>query len=352
MYANAANCEFMHKKNKNLLAIYGQLVKIVEPAIEKILLSSTHKKYHNIIKYQISAGGKRLRPVLAILVAKMMGGREKDVLYPAAALEVLHNYTLIIDDIIDHGKLRRNKPTVWKKFGRNVTDCISMAYAASIFDIPGEQKNKNEIIKVLAKTLKAITDGQIFDILFEQSGRDDESYATKNRYSQISLKDYFEMVRKKTASLFQSCAEIGGLCTEASASKMKSLKNFGLNLGIAFQIQDDILDIFGEEKKFGKKIGKDIIERKLGNIVILLAMAEFNLREKEKFLSILRKKRIKNGDVVRGIALLQKTGAQARAQKLEISFIKKAKRALAEFPQNKWNKILVELVDFLATRKA
>ncbi len=341
-----------HKKKKNSLVVYSQLVKIVEPAIERILSASTHKKYRNIIKYQVAAGGKRLRPVLAILVGKMTGGREKDILYPAAALEILHNYTLIIDDIIDHGKLRRNKPTVWKKFGRNITNCVSMAYAASIFDLPENQKNRNAITSVLAKTLKAITDGQIFDILFEQSGCDDESYVTKNRYSQISLKDYFEMVRKKTASLFMACAEVGGLCAGAPASKIKSLKNFGLNLGIAFQIQDDILDIFGEEKKFGKKIGKDIMERKLGNIVILLAMAEFNLQEKEKFLSILRKKRIKNSDVTHGIALLQKTNAQAKAQKLETSFIKKAQRALAELPQNKWNEILGELVDFLATRKA
>lgn len=340
------------KKNKNSLVVYSQITKIVEPAIAKILLSSTHKKYHNVVKYQISAGGKRLRPILAILICKMMGGREKDVLCPAAALEILHNYTLIIDDILDHGKLRRNKPTVWKKFGKSMAELIAIDYVASVFDIPDEQKNKNEITRILAKTLKAVTDGQIFDILFEQSGRDDESYVTKNRYSQISLKDYFEMVRKKTASLFTACAEVGGLCAGASAGKTKSLKKFGLNLGIAFQIQDDILDIFGEEKKFGKKIGKDIIERKLGNIVILLAMAEFNLRGKEKFLSILRKKRIKNGDVARGITLLKKTNALTKAQKLETSFIKKAKRVLAGLPRNKWNETLGELVDFLSTRKA
>jgi geranylgeranyl diphosphate synthase type I len=341
-----------NKKNKNSLAVYSQLVKIVEPAIKRILSASTHKKYHHIIKYQISAGGKRLRPVLAILVCKMMGGREKDILYPAAALEILHNYTLIIDDIIDHGKLRRNKPTVWKKFGKSMAECIAIDYVASVFDIPNEQKNKNEITRILAKTLKSVTDGQFFDVLFEQSGREDENYVVKNRYSQISLKDYFEMVRKKTASLFMACAEIGGLAGGAPAGKIKLLKNFGLNLGIAFQIQDDILDIFGDEKKFGKKIGKDIMERKLGNLVILLAMAEFNLREKEKFLSILRKPRIKNSDVARGIALLKKTNAQVKAQKLAMNFIKKAKRALAELPPNKWNKILGELVDFLADRRA
>jgi len=341
----------MAKAKQNISSILEKMSRAIEPVIHDILILGVHKKFHNIVKYQIEAGGKRLRPALAILTGRMMGTREKNIIYPAAALEILHNYTLIIDDIIDHGKLRRGKPTVWKKFGRSTAENISMAYAASIFDLPISQKNKLEIDKILAKTLKAITDGQIFDVLFEQDGREDEEYVVKNRYSQISLRDYFKMINQKTASLISACAEIGGICAGASEKDLKKLKNFGYNIGMAFQIQDDILDILGDEKKFGKKIGKDILERKLGNILILIAMAEFNLKEKEKFLGILRKKKIKSQDVAFGINLIKKTNAAEKAWKLEINFINKAKRDLAKLPQNKWNKILGELINFLASRK-
>jgi geranylgeranyl diphosphate synthase type I len=345
----------MDNKKENLKdstkKIYQEIVKAVEKAIMKILLYSVDKKYHNLIRYQIACGGKRLRPVLAILAARMMGGRDKDILYPAAALEILHNYTIIIDDIIDSGKLRRGKPTAIKQFGPRITECVAIDYVASVFDMPKEQSSKEKIYQTLIKTLKAMVNGQIYDILFEQGCMESEEYVIKNRYSQISLKDYFEMVKKKTASLFESCAEIGGICANAPLERMKILKDFGRNLGIAFQIQDDILDIFGEERKFGKKIGKDILERKLGNIVILLAMGEFNLKNKAKFLNILRKRKIGINDLTGAINLIDKTGAFKKAQKLEIGYIKKAKKNLSALPQNKWNKILEELVDYLADRK-
>ena len=152
-------------------------------------------------------------------------------------------------------------------------------------------------------------------------------------------------------SLFQACSEVGGICAKANDRKLKLLKGFGFNLGMAFQIQDDILDIFGDEKKLGKKIGKDIEERKLGNIIILLAMSEFSLKDKKKFLNILRKKRISSKDIKEGIDLIKKTKAQEKAYKLEMNYIKKAKQSLAKLPKNKWNKILVDLTDYLVKRK-
>ena len=336
---------------KDLKLEIKKITKAVDPAIDKILCFSVLKNHHDIIKYPISVGGKRIRPALAILTCQMMGGKAKDSLYPAASLEILHNYTLIIDDIIDHGELRRKKQTAWKKYGKVMAEFISMDYAASIFYFPENIKNKEKITKILAKTLKAITDGQILDVLFEQGGREDEIYIVKNRYSRISIKNYFEMIRSKTASLFQACSEIGGICAKTQTKKIKLLKGFGFNLGIAFQIQDDILDIFGDEKKFGKKIGKDIEERKLGNIIILLAMSEFSLKDKKKFLNILRKKRISSKDIKEGIDLIKKTKAQEKAYKLEMNYIKKAKQSLAKLPKNKWNKILVDLTDYLVKRK-
>jgi len=340
----------MTSKKENLRTVFIEIKKNANQAINKILSSSQDKKHQAIIKYQISCGGKRIRPGLAILTCRMAGGKQNDVLYPAAALEILHNYTLIVDDIIDHSNFRRKKPTVWKKYGKSIAECISMGYAASIFDLPAAQKNKEKVYPVLARTLKAITDGQILDILFEQRGREDEDYIQKNRYSQISIKNYFEMTSKKTASLLEACCEIGGICANATRKEILLLKDFGYNLGIAFQIQDDMLDMFGEEKKFGKKIGGDIIERKLGNIVMLSAFKEFSLKDKKSFLSILRKKKINNPDAKAGINLIKKTKAREKAYQLEMKFITKAKKSLNSLPKNKYNKYLQELTDLLVGR--
>ncbi len=331
--------------------ILAKTAKIIDSVVLKILCSSVYRKHHKIIKHQIEIGGKRLRPVLAILSCRMMGGATKDALYPAAALEILHNYTLIVDDIIDHSDFRRGQPTVCKKYGRSIAESISISYAASIFDIADKRGNVQKCYPVFAKTLKMMADGEIFDILFEQGGRDDEKYIVKNRYRQISLNDYFGMIGKKTAGLTGACAEVGGVCANASAKEIKLLKSFGYNLGMAFQIQDDILDIFGDEKKFGKKIGKDIEERKLGNITILLAMDEFSLKDKKRFLNILRKKKISGKDIKEGIGLIKKTSAQSDAYKLEMNYIKKAKQSLANLPKNKWNDILNELTDYLVERR-
>ena len=323
----------------------------VDSAIMKILFSSVIKGHQDLIKYQIEMGGKRLRPILAIISCKMMGGEMKNVLYPSAALEILHNYTLIVDDLIDRSELRRGKPTLWKKYGKSVADCVSMSYAASIFDLPANTSSKEKIYYILAKTLKVITDGQILDILFEQGGRQDENYVLKNRYSMVSTKDYYKMAGGKTASLFMSCMEVGGVCANAKEEELKCLKGFGYNLGMAFQIQDDILDIFGEEKKFGKKIGKDVEERKLGNVVMLLAMKDFSAKNKKIFLNILRKDKITNKDIKEGIALIKNTKAFERAVKLEMSYVRKAKNSLAKLPKNKWNKALEDLTDYLVKRK-
>ena len=337
---------------ENLQTTQKKIAKSVDSAIKEIIIQSVSKKHHDIIKYTIGVGGKRLRPVLAIICCQMMGGSMRDSLYPAAALEILHNYTLIVDDIIDHSEFRRKKPTAWKKFGNSIAECIAVSYAASIFDIANKCKNLQRCNSTLTKALKTVADGEILDILFEQSGREDEKYVTKNRYLQITLRDYNEMAMKKTASLFSACAEIGGICANATEGKIKLLKDFGHNIGIAFQIQDDILDIYGDERKTGKKVGRDLIERKMGNIVILLAMKEFSLTEKKNFLSILRKKKISNQDIKKGVNLIKKTEALDNAHKLGIKYIRKAKLSLAKLPQNKWNKLLGELSDYLVKRNS
>jgi geranylgeranyl diphosphate synthase type I len=323
----------------------------LEPVIQEILCLHVDKEREKLVNYQISVNGKRMRPALAVLSYSALGGKTKDVLYPAAGLEILHNYSLIIDDIIDNSKLRRGEPTTWAKFGKAIAQCIGINYSAAIFQAANHSKNSEKISEIFTKTMKIIADGEILDILLEQSGRENEFYIQEARYKQVKEKDYFEMVSKKTALLFQTSCEIGGICADANKTQINALKNYGHNLGIAFQIKDDILDIFGEEKKFGKKIGADIRERKRGNIVILLALKELISDNRNKFLEIIKKPRISEKDIEQAIDLINTTDTRKSAYELGQSFIDKAKKNLKSLPQNKWNNFLSHTADFAIKRE-
>ncbi len=328
-----------------------KLKKIINLTIDEFLLLGVSTKFKSIIHYQITNGGKRLRPILAILTCQLLGGKLKDVIGPAAGLEILHNYTLIIDDIIDHSLFRRNQPTTWVKYGKSIAECIAIDYGAAIFQAVGKAHKSVEISNTLAMSMKKIIEGEILDILFERRGREDEPYVTRNRPKIITKRAYLDMIAKKTASLFEASCEVGGLCGQATKKQILALKDYGFNLGMAFQIRDDILDIFGSEKKFGKKIGGDIKERKGGNIVLLYALQNFNKQEKKELINLLKKKKINQQGINRVVKFITKTKARQEAEKLQKIFAEKARQALRTLSTNKHRKILELLIDFVIKRE-
>jgi len=337
------------KEKFNILL--SELVSAINPVIEELLDSYVSEEIQKIVRYQTSTGGKRIRSILAVLSCRLLGGQTKDVLYPAAGLELLHNYSLIIDDIIDNSNLRRGLPTTWSKFGKSIAQCIAIDYSAAAFQAANQSSKPFIMSDLFAKTIKTIVDGEILDILFEQAGRDEEPYVLENRYREISQKDYFRMISRKTATLFQACCEAGAICAEAEQKEVDALKEFGFNLGMAFQIQDDILDIFGEEKTFGKKIGKDIEERKGGNIVIILALEELNSNGRNDLLELIRKERTDKKEIAAAIKLIEKTKAREKARLAGKKFIERARKNLEILPQNEWSDILREIAEFIIQRE-
>jgi geranylgeranyl diphosphate synthase, type I len=341
----------MALSEKKLDFLLKEYSKLIEPAMAELLTSSVDKKYKDIMKYQVFTGGKRIRPALALIACQLAGGSIKDAVFAAAGLEIIHNYSLIIDDIIDKSYLRRNKPTTWAKFGKSIAECAAVDYSCAVFQAANKSKKPVEISELFAKTLKTIIDGEILDILFEQAGRNDEPFIVKNRYHDIKEKDYLQMVHKKTATLFESSCEAGGIIAGASQKKIKALKDYGLNLGLAFQIQDDILDIFGKTKSFGKKIGKDIIERKGGNIIIMAALKELSPAEKQKILATMKKDEVTEEDVGNIMKLIVKTESLQKAYRLEKKFIDKAIESLRPLPNNKWKGYLKKIANFMLIRE-
>lgn len=342
----------MTEEKQELKQVFEDLKDKIDPVIEEVLKSGIDEKFQPLALHQIQTGGKRLRPSLAILSCQMLGGKLEDILYPAAGLEILHNYTLIIDDIIDHSSFRRNQPTTWAKYGKSIAKCVAVDYSAAIFQTANHASDPSRVSEIFAVVLKKIIDGEITDILFERAGRDDEPFVVQNRYKTVSQDDYFKMISAKTASLFEAACELGGVCANVSQDSIQALKEYGFNLGLAFQIQDDILDIFGDQKKFGKPIGADIRERKgNGNIVLLYTAKELADSDQGIIDKVITEETITQEDIEKVISLINKTSARQKAEELGQSFIKKAKEALKSLPQNKENKLLFTLADFIIARE-
>lgn len=319
---------------------------LVEPTVEELLSPYSGTRFADAVLYQIRAGGKRLRPALLFLACRALGGKDEDALYTAAAVEILHNYSLIIDDIIDNSEIRRGIPTVWKKWGMAATECVGVHYSASIFRGALRSPCPSQVADTLADTLQILVEGEIIDVLQERTGREDEFFVSGNRYKKIEKDNALEMMSKKTAELFKSTCFLGGLCAKGEEKELEKLKEYGFNLGMAFQMRDDVLDIFGEEKKFGKKIGKDIEERKGGNIVILFA-----LEENEEIEKILYKRSLKDEDLKEGMEMIKRTNAKDRAMELCNEYVRKAKESLYHLPENKERGTMEEIVDYLLKRE-
>ena len=334
----------------NITNKLSEIGRKVDPYLEKYLTIDLSDEFKEVVLHQVKTGGKRVRPALVILSCEACGGKEEDALPIAAAIELIHNYSLIFDDIIDHGEFRRGKPTTRKLYGDVMAMLAGLHYREAITEAINDSKNSHELHKIIAKTIKDLIEGERLDVLFEQAGRENESYIIKHRRSKVTLEEYLRMIRLKTASLIKTSCVVGGIVANAPDEYIKALEVYGEGIGIAFQIRDDILDIFAEEKKFGKKVGKDIIEHKLGNIVILYALEELDTDSREKLLSILRKDKVTDDDVRVAINIISKTKAKEKAYELGKSYVEKAITALDKLPQSKAKEYLIALAKFIIER--
>jgi geranylgeranyl diphosphate synthase type II len=203
------------------------------------------------IDYILQIGGKRLRPLLCLKACQTFSNDYKDALPAALAIEVFHNFTLLHDDVMDHAELRRGNQTVHKKWNLNtaILSGDAMLILAYQFLEFYDDNSYKEIMKIFNTTALQVCEGQQYDVDFE----------TKEN---VSIADYIKMITYKTAVLLASSLKIGSLIGKASDKDADKMYLFGLNLGIAFQLQDDYLDTFGDVKTFGKRIGGDIVENK------------------------------------------------------------------------------------------
>ncbi|GGP20834.1 polyprenyl synthetase [Thermocladium modestius] len=321
----------------------------IDEALLKYLSIDASPEFLDAVKYQVATGGKRIRPLMTMEAAKACGGDPFKALPYAAIVELIHNYSLIYDDIIDRGDLRRGLPTVRRKYGDNAAILIGIWYREAIEEAVLETRDPAEVARATAKAIKAIDEGERLDILMEHSGRTDPYFVDHLvREATPDLLDrYLTMIRMKTAELIRFAAWMGANSAGGDAACLNAMGEFGLNVGMAFQIIDDVLDVFGDVKKFGKEVGKDVKEHKMGNIVILLSVLE----GRRELMDIIGKPEVGEGDVKRAIELMSSTNARSRALSMASQYMERGLKAMEGVPEGEGKENLIELAKFIVYRE-
>ncbi|MBX7180944.1 MAG: polyprenyl synthetase family protein [Bacteroidia bacterium] len=226
--------------------------------VEKVLsecLDRKPKGLYTPAAYALEVGGKRMRPTLVLLGNYCMGGNENDALHAAASVEMFHNFTLLHDDIMDNAPTRRGKPSVWYEFGSNAAILSGDAMLMLAYSILSKGPHFQTLAQCFTETGILVCEGQQMDMDFE-------------RRNDVSISDYLQMIEMKTSVLLAASLKMGAITANASVENQEKLYKAGTELGIGFQLHDDILDVFGDPNKVGKQMGGDIISNKKTYLLI------------------------------------------------------------------------------------
>ena len=296
------------------------------------------------IEYTLAAGGKRVRPQLAIIASQMFGGKEEEVLPVALALEVFHNFTLLHDDVMDKAQVRRGRATVHVKWNENTAilsgdQMIIEAYKL-LAEVPADKLAK--VLKMFNQMGTEICEGQQYDVDFESQ-------------EEVSIEEYLKMIRLKTAVLLANALKMGAYIAGAKDEQQEMLYEFGIHIGLAFQIQDDILDVWGNPETFGKAVGGDISCNKK-TFVYLEAKGQLGdeargdeaMRLEEWYSHVLEDNTEKIAAVKE---IFEQLGVRERCEKVVEEYTQVALDILEKLPQNAATEQLRKLADKLNARK-
>lgn len=259
--------------------------------------SRNPRNLYDPVKYILEIGGKRLRPILTLMITDCFGGNTTKALDAALAIEVFHNFSLVHDDIMDNAPLRRNKKTVHEKWDIN-TGILSgdamLIMAYKLFESYDADKFQR-LTTLFSKTALEVCEGQQYDIDFE------------SRFD-VTIDEYIKMIEYKTAVLVASAMQMGAIIAETSIDNQKKCFEFGKNLGIAFQLQDDYLDAYGDPKYFGKQVGGDIIENKK-TYLYLKAMHQGSDQDKLILKELYKSKLVVEDKISKVLEIFERSGA-------------------------------------------
>ncbi|MGQ1910693.1 polyprenyl synthetase family protein [Marinifilum sp. RC60d5] len=284
---------------------FKELQEIVQKEIEGLEFSTPPEGLFEPMKYILGIGGKRLRPILVLLSANLFKEDLAKIYLPAIGIEVFHNFTLLHDDVMDNAPIRRTKATVHEKWNSNVAILSGDAMSIKAYQYIGscEDHHLRDVLTVFNQTALEVCEGQQYDMEFEDR---------KN----VQVEEYLEMIRLKTAVLLAGSLKMGAIMGDANSKDADLLYYFGVNLGMAFQLQDDLLDVFGDEAIFGKKIGGDIISNKK-TFLLIKALELATGKEKEELNSWIEAENFDPKEKIERVkAIYKKLDVQNYSQKM------------------------------------
>ena len=292
------------------------------------------------IAYTMAAGGKRVRPQLAMIACGIFGGNEQEVAPAAMALEVFHNFTLLHDDVMDKAEVRRGRPTVHIQWNENTAilsgDQMMIEAYKLLAEVPESKLHK--VLRLFNEMATEICEGQQYDVDFESQ-------------EHVTIEEYLKMIRLKTSVLLATALQIGSYLAGANEAQQEALYQFGINVGLAFQIQDDILDVWGDPKTFGKAVGGDISCNKKTYVYLTAQkLADDELAEElhQWYGSVLDDNTEKIA-AVKGI--FEQLNVRAACEAVVQDYTQKALLILDTLPQNAATEQLRQLANKLNTRK-
>ena len=307
---------------------FDDYFKAVDSEIEK-LLSGEPEKLYKAARHITFAGGKRIRPLLCMLSCEALNCDKGNAVKTGAAIEMIHTFTLVHDDIMDRDKIRRGVPSVHEEFGETTAILAGDLLFSKVFEV-----SDTRVVGILAHAAAEICEGQEMDMEFENK-------------NDVSESEYLKMIGKKTAVLLEAATKAGAILGDGGEEQISALAKFGLSLGMAFQIHDDILGVTADEEKLGKPVGSDIVEGKK-NLVMIKAKELLQGDERDEFTRILGNG--KESGVQRAIELIKNSGALEYCMEKEKGFMDDAINSLKDLPDTEAKKNLLELADFVIRR--
>ncbi len=317
----------MKFQTETLEKIEKELSKYLDSNVEFIL---------KIGNYLFSSGGKRLRPILVLIFSKILKGKNSEKDFPlAVAMEYLHAASLLHDDVVDGADTRRGKPSANKIFGNDtvvLTGDYMYANALYLFSVYGTI----QMIKNVSDSVKKMSEGQLLEL-------------RKIGDLDMSEEEYFTILKGKTAVLFGSCCYVGTSLGEGTKEQLENAYNYGLYIGIAFQLIDDLLDYIGNEKKLGKPVCNDLKEGKV-TYPLLSVLDDLDQTEKEFIKGVLRAVNPKEEDILKVKNLVLEKGGDKKTLKKAEEFVELAVKQLETFPNNEYLKDLKDLAKYIIER--
>lgn len=309
--------------------------------LEKFLKNGFPEKLYDAARHLTFAGGKRLRPCIAMLSCEAVKGDIINVIPLSISIELIHNFTLVHDDIMDKSKLRRGKNTVHVKYGGPTAILAGDLLFTKAFESMHKIQDRIEIFKNveygLVDCVREICEGQQLDMEFEQRNN-------------VTEDQYIEMIRKKTGVLFQYSSEAGAILGQATKEQENALNQYGLSLGLGFQIWDDYLDISSNENVLGKDIGNDIRNGKK-TLIAVHSINSSSGEEKIQLENIFGNKKASDQDIQKIYKIFEKTGSIDYAKKTSLRYIDEAKKSIQGLPDSEAKQILMNLADYAVKRK-